>query len=181
MGSSRLLSTYPSAAKQQVLFEVCGTRNLIPVSTPWPSDVEVNLLTRCWVLKWRRRFKQGSSISTTRCSVFTTSCFISAVSSLIRWEGIDSAGTVTPVDAEELVQRGTMPAKPTLPAHESQFVSPAWAWKSLPSWARLQAKASFWDCQTHSLGMLFMYYYVVMSIDDIIASVRCCLVTCMWE
>jgi len=43
MGSSRLLSTYPSAAKQQVLFEVCGTRNLIPVSTPWPSDVEVNL------------------------------------------------------------------------------------------------------------------------------------------
>ena len=146
-----------------------------------PAMWRSTCITRCWVLKWRRRFKQGSSISTTRCSVFTTSCFISAVSSLIRWEGIDSAGTVTPVDAEELVQRGTMPAKPTLPAHESQFVSPAWAWKSLPSWARLQAKASFWDCQTHSLGMLFMYYYVVMSIDDIIASVRCCLVTCMWE
>jgi hypothetical protein len=43
MGSSRLLSVYPSAAMQQVFFEVCGTRNLIPVSTPWPSDVEVNL------------------------------------------------------------------------------------------------------------------------------------------
>lgn len=103
-------------SKYFLRFQVCETINLIPVSTPWPSDMEVNLHHKMLDSEVKasiqaRKLDFNYKVLGFYHKLLYKHCkFINLVGR--RW----FSGIVTPVDAEELFQRGTIPAKPTLSA-----------------------------------------------------------------